>query len=135
MQGSEKAPSVPFWMEDNSKSRRQFRLETTWTGRQTDTDTQTHRHTDRYTGNQKSHRKKIREKKNLKGLLELCQSNTFLPMHVHYFFSFFCKLCFAYLIIFELNFFSLQSNRSLCQSSGVKTTAAVVFTPQLRSSG
>ena len=38
--------------------------------------------------------------------------------------------------IFKLNYFSFQSSRSLCQGSGVKTTAAaVVFTPQLRSSG
>ena len=56
-----------------------------------------------------------------------------LVVYCFIFFSF--SVHFAYLIIFELNFFSLQSNRSLCQGSGVKTTAAVVFTPQLRSSG
>ena len=78
---------------------------------------------------------KIGEKK-LERILGLCQSNTFLPMHVHACALFFLfSVHFANLIIFELSFFYLQSNRSLCQGSCVKTTAAVVFTPQLRSSG
>ena len=82
--------------------------------------------------NRKNKRKKIK----LKIILGLCQSNIFLPMHVHACALFFLfSVHFANLIIFELNFFYLQSNRSLCQGSCVKTTAAVVFTPQLRSSG
>ena len=55
-------------------------------------------------------------------------------MYVHCLFSF--SVHFACLKIFKLNYFSFQSSRSLCQGSGEKTTAAaVVFTPQLRSSG
>ena len=82
--------------------------------------------------NRKNKRKKIK----LKRILGLCQSNIFLPMHGHacalFFFSF-RTFCLFNNLWDKL--FSLQSNRSLCQGSGVKTTAAVVFTPQLRSSG
>ena len=61
--------------------------------------------------NRKNKRKKIK----LKRILGLCQSNIFLPMHGHAcaLFVFLVSVLFAYLIIFEINFFLFKAT-GLC---------------------
>ena len=80
--------------------------------------------------NRKNKRKKNKTWKNI-GTLSI--KHIFANACALFFFVF-CTFC-QFNNLWVKLFFYLQSNRSLCQGSGVKTTAAVVFTPQLRSSG